>query len=239
MAKRTSNAETVLEHLLERIRTGEFGPGSRLPTEKVLQEEVGVSRLSLREGLARASALGIIHVEHGKGAFVRDGVLSSAIERTLVPLFPTLIPKSMEDLMQARTLLECEQAALAASRHQPEDIEGLRALLLNPGEALQDDTRTAELDYAFHKEVARIADNVFLQTMTEAIASHTRNFLKRYAESLKDRATVIERHWPIVHAIASGEPDRARQAARAHVSVCEASVRAYEGFSEITKRASE
>ncbi|MGF1484154.1 MAG: FadR/GntR family transcriptional regulator [Opitutales bacterium] len=227
MAKRTSNAETVLEHLLERIRNGEFGPGARLPTEKVLQQEVGVSRLSLREGLARASALGIINVEHGKGAFVREGVLSSAVERTLVPLFPAQSAKSMESLIQARVLLESEQAALAASHHEPHDILSLRNLLHNPGEALLADASMAELDCAFHREVARIAGNAFLRTITEALVPHTRAFFEHYVMALRDRSIVIERHWPIVDAIASADAEKARQATRAHVGACEASVRAY------------
>ena len=60
-----SKAEAIVQHLVGRIRAGEFGPGDRLPSERHLQRELGVGRLSLREGLARLSALGIIRVDHG------------------------------------------------------------------------------------------------------------------------------------------------------------------------------
>ena len=73
-------AEAVFRHLKDRIRNGELQPGDSLPSERELQAELGVSRISLREGLARLSALGLVEVSHGKGTIVSRAVSLQSVE---------------------------------------------------------------------------------------------------------------------------------------------------------------
>ncbi len=225
--RRTSTAEAIVEHLLERIRGGEFGPGDRLPSERKLMGELGVGRLSLREGLARLSALGVIRVEHGKGAVVREGIDSGAIQQALVPLFPERDARALQDLVNARILIEGELAAGAALRRTRGDLRRLAELLDEPGEALDDDRALAELDYAFHRQIARIAGNAFLEVMQEALAEHIRSFLAHYAKAHGDKAGAVERHRPILDAIAAGDPEAARRAVGEHIAACKSSLEAY------------
>ena len=225
--RRTSTAEAIVEHLESRIRGGEFGPGDRLPSERQLQAELGVGRLALREGLARLCALGIIRVDHGKGAFVEEGVNTAAISRALVPLFPDRSEKRLQDLVAARSLVEAELTAAASQRRTESDLARLTALLETPGIALEDDRALAELDARFHNEVARIASNDFLRVMREALAEPIQTFLLHYAKANTDRRVVIDRHWPLLEAIREGSEASARQAAREHVKACTASLREY------------
>ena len=225
--RRTSTAEAIVEHLLARIRAGEFGPGDWLPSERLLQEELGVGRLSLREALARLSALGIIRVDHGKGARIQQRIDTNAVINALVPSFPERNPKTLQDLVEARALVEGELAARAAQQHTQEDIERLQRILDEPGEALVNDQALAELDYAFHREVARIADNGFLTVMMEALSNHIRSFLLNYVCAHRDRASMIDRHRPVLQAIKEGDPSRARRCARQHIDICKSSLDAF------------
>jgi GntR family transcriptional repressor for pyruvate dehydrogenase complex len=225
--RRTSAPEAIVEHLLGRIRGGEFGPGDWLPSERLLQEQLGVGRLSLREAMARLSALGIIRVDHGKGACIQTRIDKDVLINALIPSFPARNPKTLQDLVEARALIEGELAAKAALHHTDEDIDKLQRILDEPGEAMVNDRVLAELDYSFHREVARIADNEFLTVMMEALSDHIRTFLLNYVRAYRDPVSVIDRHRPLLKAISTGNADLARDCARKHIDVCRSSLDAY------------
>jgi GntR family transcriptional repressor for pyruvate dehydrogenase complex len=225
--RRRSTSEAIVDHLLERIRSGEYGPGDKLPSERELQAELGVGRLSLREGLARLSALGIIRVDHGKGAFVQEGIDAGAMHSVLVPLFPHSNARTLRDLVEARSLVEGEQAALAARRRTEQDLQALRELVDVSTEEIEGSREVARLDQRFHREIARIADNEFLAAMLGALAQHVQAFLRDYARALDDPRSVLDRHRPILEAIEAGDADTARSEARRHVDVCKSSLENY------------
>jgi DNA-binding FadR family transcriptional regulator len=225
--RRISTPEMIVEHILKSIDRGEFRPGQRLPSERKLQEELGVGRLALREALARLSALGVIRVDHGRGAFLQECVRGETIGQVLTPLLAQRSPKSLEDLVQARSLIEGEVTALAAVRRIEADILRLEAMLDHPDVDPDDEETLAELDYAFHQEVARIADNEFLAVMLGALADQVRQFLLNYVRAYRDPVGIIERHRPIVDAIIAGDALRARDCAREHVNICKTSLETY------------
>jgi GntR family transcriptional regulator, transcriptional repressor for pyruvate dehydrogenase complex len=224
--RRTSTAEAVFEHLMQRIRSRELKPGDWLPSERQMQEDLGVGRLALREGLARMSALGVIRVEHGKGACIQENVDGQAIANALMPLVPERDTKTLQDLVAARSLVEGELAALAAERRTDDDVARLQAMLAEPSEGLADQA-LADMDAEFHREVARIADNAFLTIMLDALRGHIRSFLLHYVRATRDRTSVVERHRPILKAIIERDAAEARTATRAHIDLCQSSLKAY------------
>ncbi|MFC1766495.1 FadR/GntR family transcriptional regulator [Planctomycetota bacterium] len=227
MIRRTSTAEAIVQHLVERIRGGEFGPGDRLPSERLLQTQLGVGRLSLREGLARLSALGIIRIDHGKGAFVEKRPNSESIAHAMILCFPQRDQKAMEDLVHARGLIEGELAAMAAAHRSDEDIVGLKKILESPGADRLDARDLAEVDFLFHLEVAKVADNDFLTVMLKALGNQIRTFLRHYTAAVSDPKRVIARHRPILQAIIDRDVEQARALAQAHVRVCEKSIQVF------------
>src|SRR6266508_1574250 len=70
--KRTQRSEEVRLQIERAIRTGDFAPGDRLPSERELVETFGVSRVSVREAIRSLEALGQVTVQHGRGVFVTD-----------------------------------------------------------------------------------------------------------------------------------------------------------------------
>jgi GntR family transcriptional repressor for pyruvate dehydrogenase complex len=217
---RVSTTQAIVEHLKDRIQAGEFAPGAILPSERELQEQLGVSRLAVRESLARMSALGIIRVAHGKGAFVATEIDVNAIRDALTPLIPRNDFDRLRDLLHARALIEGDQAAEAARKRTAEDIRRLEEILRASPEVLEDPAAYGDLDFRFHQQVALIAGNVFLSAMWEALASHIRIFLCEFARDPEVRGSALQRHWIIVEAIAAGRPDKARELGRNHLKPC-------------------
>lgn len=225
--KRTSTAEAIVAHFEEMIRRGQLGPGDRLPSERELQASLGVSRMTLREALARLSALGIIHVEHGRGGFVCAWPDPQALGGALLPLLASGDSQALQELAQARRLIEGELAALAAQRRSADDLDRLAAVLARADQAAGDAERFAELDYAFHAAVAQAAGNRFLSLMFEAINRPMRDFLRDYARSVQDVGEAMERHRPVLEAIAAQDAERARKVAAEHMEYCKARLEAF------------
>ncbi|MGH7996385.1 MAG: FadR/GntR family transcriptional regulator [Opitutaceae bacterium] len=215
-----SVVDAVELHLKNRIRRGDLRPGDRLPSERKLQMQLGVSRLPLREGLARLNALGLIRIRHGQGAFVERGISRSALSDVLIALFPEHNPGALKDLIETRSFLEAELTALATLRAGAEDHARLIALAVEGGAALRDPAALADADVAFHRGVAALAGNAFMTVMYDAVAPHIRAFMISYARSEKERRAALARNRELAAAIAAGDPQKAALAARAHLQPC-------------------
>jgi len=223
--RKTTATEAIVESVKDRIRRGEFRPGDRLPSEQVLLREYGVSRLTLREALARLAALGIIQVQHGKGAFVKTTISMTALDNVLIPLFPQYDINRMNDLVEARNMIESEIAAKLALTRSDNDLRLLENLLECDGETLNDPGLFADRDYAFHLSLAEMADNQFLLVMYKALYNQIRDFLVQYAHSIDDRREALERHRPLLNAIRKGDAEAARRLAREHAGICASFIR--------------
>ena len=111
-----STASAVVNYIKKRIEDGLLKPGEKLPSERLLQQELAVSRFTLREALARLSALGIIKTIHGKGTIVAREVNSATLADVFIPLFVNQSIKDVVDFFEARLLIESEAAVLSARR---------------------------------------------------------------------------------------------------------------------------
>ncbi|MBF0200445.1 MAG: FadR family transcriptional regulator [Desulfamplus sp.] len=212
--------EAVVESLTDRIRNCEFIPGEKLPSEQGLLKEYGVSRLTLREALAKLTAWGVIHVQQGKGAFVSDSVSISALDNVFIPMFPMQNPDRMKDLVEARNIIEAEIAVKVAEKRTREDIRILKAFLRWDSGAISTPEAFAERDYAFHLTLSGMAGNEFLHTMYQALHRQIRVFLIRYANSISDWKEALERHKPILDAIIDRDRERVRHLAGEHAKIC-------------------
>ena len=218
--RKITATEAIVESLKERIQQGEFKPGEKLPSEQELLGEYAVSRLTLREALAQLSALGIISVHHGKGAFVETKVSIPALDNVLIPLFPRNDSNRLPDLVEARSMLESEIAAKVAASRTESDIARLGRLLEYDPEIADDTERFAERDYRFHLSLAEMAGNKFLLAIYQALYRNIKSFLVQYAQSIDDRKEAMERHRPILEAIIDQDVERARELSRKHAGVC-------------------
>ncbi len=215
-----SVVDAIERHIKDMISGGLIKPGDQLPSERELQVELSVSRLPLREALARLQALGLIRIRHGKGAFVEREVNPSALSDVLIPFFPNDNEYRLRELVEARGFLESELTLLTTQHARPEDLARLRELVEVKAAILRDPEALADADYAFHHEIARLARNEFLLLMHTAIGPHIRSFIVAFAQATADRADAITNNRALLDSICEGDPAKAAQMARAHLQPC-------------------
>src|SRR5690606_4300426 len=111
--------QSIFEVLRQRIRKGDWLPGTRLPSITKLAQEMEVSTGSVREALRSLQSIGMVRIEHGRGVFVTDSALASNLSRHFQDMNIGLVIA----LAEARRILEPELAALAAERGTDSELE--------------------------------------------------------------------------------------------------------------------
>lgn len=218
--KRVSPTHQVREQLLTAIQSGDYLPGAALPSERVLCETFGVSRVSVREAIAGLEAMGLITVEHGRGAFVRDSVH----DQYAGPFGLYLIQHREEllELLRVRGALDqlaAEDAALHGTASGIDAIVAANEAFLST--VTQDDTpdfgEIAALDVAFHVAIAQATNGRLLP----ALVSELNGILDESRRMTLSRPGQSERsarqHQAIVDAIKSGNASAARRVAEKHL----------------------
>lgn len=213
-----SRTQGVVEDIQRLILDGGLRPGDRLPAEKELAAELGVSRGSLREGVRALVVLGILEARHGDGTYVTD--LNPAT--LLTPLaFVADVPGDRAQLHAVRRMLETEAAGLAALRRTDPQIARARAALDETNRALVQAAPDPEVlvaaDLAFHRAIADGSGNSVLAALVDGLAgTHAR---RRAWEELHDVAgdRVTAEHEAILAAVVDRDPDRARLRMATHL----------------------
>lgn len=212
--KRQKLTESVVEELLALITRGGFQPGQRLPPERQLAEQMGVSRASVRDALARLEVLGHVGVRQGNGIYVQEPSaqqLSAPFQGIL-----TRLPQKTRDLLEFRHLLEPQVAALAAQRATPEQLAELQASLERQQDSAAQRRSMLHDDLHFHTLIAQMAGNGVVVLVLDTLQSllqdlRLRDLLPHYPHS------TLQDHQAIVQAIVSRSPEAARAAMTAHL----------------------
>lgn len=207
-----------LYHLIaDRIRTliesGQFPTGSRLPAERELAQQLGVSRPSLREALIALEINGSVEIRMGSGVFV--------CEQAIRPVALSAMGESPLELMQARTLIEGDIAVLACATLTDAGLGRLRGLVERMRDLVRDGRSPVEFDRQFHVCLAELSGNaVLVRLVTELFDGRHAPLTQRirsHSESESAWATVIVEHEAIVTALAARNPLDAQTAIRSHL----------------------
>ncbi len=200
--------------LLETIVARRLTPGERLPSERELGEQFGVSRTVVREAVRALAAKGVIDVRTGSGLRV------SAVDRSTVSESMSLFLRASSTLdypkvHEVRSMLEVEVAGLAAQRASDEDVAEMRRIAEGM-EAEADVEAAARHDVEFHRAIARATHNelhlLLLDSIGDALIEIRRENLA--AGSVDD---THESHRRILDGIAAHDADAARSAMREHL----------------------
>jgi len=205
----------VLAQLIESELVDQQPPGSRLPPERTLATRFGVSRPVVREALRGLAERGVIEVRPGRGTFTRQVGAADAV-RQLDPLLRRRATPRL--LVEARLMLECESAALAARRADDNQLAAMASALAAFDRA-EGPVDKARFDIAFHLLVAQAAHNPVIELMYNAVAVPVFELMVR---SLADPTVGHEGaayHQQILAAIRAGDDEAARSAMREHISL--------------------
>lgn len=209
----------VARRIAELVTSGQVKAGEKLPSERDLADMLKVSRPTVREAMIALEFSGLIEVRTGSGIYVKQAQHSA----------PALVQDKgigPFDIFELRLMVEPEAAAQAAERMTDQQINALRCLVDDMA-ALDHTAELEEVDLQFHNHIARGTENAATVSAVDWLwrlrrHSHLSSGFHRMimAEGV---FPVIEQHRAIVQAIASRNPDAARNAMRAHL---EASTRA-------------
>lgn len=211
-AKPNVSDETVAE-IVALIRSGRYAPGERLPGERPLARQLGVSRTSVRAALARLVGLGLLEARPGSGTYVREPS-SEIIQATLAPHIVTHTA-TLWQLFELREIIEGEAAARAAHRATPEQIVSLRAWaeMIEACIARHDQDGLVRADVEFHRQIVLATGNDILVNLIASIAHLLREM--RYVSTSNPELLPGQR--AILAAIAAHDGEAARQAMLAHL----------------------
>ena len=152
--------EQVARQLGALIRSGEFTVGSRLPPERDLAKQLGVSRPTVREAMIALELVGLVEVRVGAGIFV----ISDRTEEGPLPGSQATAGPSPSELIEARFELERNNAELAAQRMPADLLEELEQTIR---EMEAEDMAGANGDRRFHLLIAEATGNRAMVAMTE------------------------------------------------------------------------
>jgi GntR family transcriptional regulator, transcriptional repressor for pyruvate dehydrogenase complex len=163
-------AGRVFAQLSEEILSGRYSAGEKLPTQRKLAAELGVTMTALREALKRLEQLGLVEVRHGDAMRVTDWRSHGGLDVIAHVLFAAggLDRTTLADVMEARQIMLSESARLAAERRDAAQAARLEELAARLAEAPDAPTAQA-LDWAFFHELVEAARNVVLLLVMNSI----------------------------------------------------------------------
>ena len=217
--------EGAIDKIRERIVTGAWGPGARLPRESELAAELGLSRNSLREAVRALSQLRVLEVRQGDGTYVSSLEPALLLESTGF-VSHLLLGKTELELYEVRRILEAAAASLATGRIDgPQKVELAQSFeRMREAKSVED---LVEADVAFHAVIAKAAGNAVLASLLASLSTRTmrvRLWHGRTADGALDETR--EEHRRVYDAIMSGDPELARATATAHIASGESWLRA-------------
>jgi GntR family transcriptional repressor for pyruvate dehydrogenase complex len=212
--------EAVAAELREQIHEGALAQGARLPNETVLAAAFGVSRATVREALRLLAAQSLIRTAKGAGGgsyvtFPSVDHISESL-RSGINLLTAAENVTLEELLEARELLEVPAARLAARRRAEEDLQRLRASI--PPEPLRLDT---EEQFAqnrdFHSVVIDAAGNTLLSIAAQPVFRVLQTNLARSSLGGRFHRVINDHHRAIAAAIESADERTAEREMRSHL----------------------
>ena len=235
MPLQTVEPQRLYRQIAEQLRSlmagGEFRPGSRLPAERDLARQLGVSRPSVREALIALEVEGVVDVRTGSGIYVvQPGARNGATEAAREPA-----EWGPLELMRARELVEGEVAALAARNARKAQITAISDALARMREQAARGIVPREGDEAFHSAVAQGCGNEVLRDTVhgywQARGGTLFERLGDYFENPASWKAALVEHAAVLDAIRAHDAPAARAAMQSHLK------KAYNRYSASWRRA--
>ena len=214
--------DQIAQRLIDLIMERHLKPEDRLPPERELAASMGVSRSSLREALRALAMLGVVDMRQGDGTYL-TAMRPDTLMRP-VGLVLALSDGGLEDLFEARKLVEPGLAALAAERISDRAAEELVRCAEASAAATEDAERFMWADIELHGQIARAADNAVLSRLLDSIAGMGLASRRRTGGLAAVRSQSTRDHREIAAAIAAHDAQAAHAAMLRHLENVERAV---------------
>ncbi|WP_420364248.1 FadR/GntR family transcriptional regulator [Curtobacterium sp. L3-7] len=217
-----SPASEVARQLVSLLTAGDLAPGSRLPSERVLAERLGVGRSAVREALAALEILGIVQIRPGSGTYLRGG--TSDLLPTTLSWGLMLASNRTRELLEIRSSLERTAAILAVQRATDEELDALGATLDQQDAALDDPTAFIEADVRFHILLARAGGNDVLADLLQSLRSMLSVWVGRRVTTREATEAAYREHRAVFDAMRSRDVAATQRAMDEHMATASARI---------------
>ena len=210
-------AARIAKQLIELIELQKLAPGDKLPPERQLADLLEVSRPSLREALHILQAQGLVQIKHGQGTFVQEPVVAQELRASLMTK-----THGLNELFDAREVLEVPASKWAADKATKEDIRLLRATLnqidtVTATEPIDYDQLQA-LDAKFHLTIVGIAGNRFINQTLNVLQDVMKMSMDTTLRLPGRKEISKKEHNEILQAIEDGDGALAAKITHQHIS---------------------
>jgi DNA-binding FadR family transcriptional regulator len=220
-AGRRSTSEKIADDIRAYIQREGLLPGDRLGREEDLARTFGVSRPTLREALRLLSSAHLIRASKGPGGGIfvaatpEEGIALSVSDSVASMLATDAV--GLDELLEARMLVEVPLTGLAAQRATEQDIRGLTELLAQATEAGTDSERFRELDREWHRRITAAAGNRLSGAFMAWVVDVLQPSLQEHLKPAVVESTLLGQHQEVLRAIERGDPEGAERAMREHL----------------------
>lgn len=223
--KTTKIPDEVYKQIVTLISSGEIKPSEKLPSERDISAELGVSRQSVREALYRAETMGLIEVKQGEGSFVRSSI-SNKLKAPLEVILGEQAERVFE-FLEIRKLFEGWCAEKAATAAKDEDLKQIKDILDRMKELKTTDKQWEETDLKFHFAVVSAAHHVIAIHIMEALKVSFTTFFdfRQMLEKIDKKELLWQHHYEIYEAIKQRKGRLARQNLIDHLDFIEETIR--------------
>lgn len=212
---KTSEEEEIIKKLKDLITSKKLKPGDRLPSERKLSEEFGVSRGNVREVIQKLEFYGLLKTLPQSGTFVANlGV--PALSGMITDILQLKKP-DFKSLVESRIMLEMQVVALAAERRTDKHLENIEEALLAYKKKVESNEDAVEEDLMFHLKISEASGNPVLNTLMLIITPEIiANFEKYHVCTKSMTGDNIIEHQQIYDAIKEKNPEKAKRELQFH-----------------------
>jgi DNA-binding FadR family transcriptional regulator len=215
-------SEQVAVEIQHYIQEEDLGPGDFLGREEDLAAEFGVSRPTLREALKLLASGSLIRASKGPGGGIfvartaEEGISRSLSDAIAMMLETGAV--TLDELLEARILLEVPLAGLAAYQPDEGTVDRLREVVEREAAAEPEDTEThARTDMEIHRTLAAAGGNRMVQALTDWIFEVLQPSLIEILQPAVVQSAIAEQHQALLAAVEKGDPARAERAMKDHL----------------------
>jgi GntR family transcriptional repressor for pyruvate dehydrogenase complex len=213
-------SQKVASQLKKAISNGVFRVGQRLPSERELAEQMGVSRPSIREAVQQLELQGIVEIVHGGGTVVKNITEQEILKP--IEIFLGGDRQRVLELTEIRALLETWAARRAAQNRTEEELSRMSSYL----EEMKDDFEKGrvryEIDFKFHTEIVAAAHNTIFLHLMSSIYQLVSYSIQLHREKVfvtrEDQQKILNHHLGVFKAIQEKDPEAAEARMRDHLT---------------------
>lgn len=209
----------IVQWLQQEIEQNRLTAGSKLPTEKQLCAQFGVSRSVVREAISQLKSDGLVNSRQGLGVFVNERSARQTFRLSATVLDDK---ESIEHIIELLVAFESAAAQHAALRRTPDDLKKIRRALIGMEYAIAHDKPGDGEDYAFHQAICDATYNPHFIALNEYLEQHVRGLIRKARTNTVTHhqalvTAVQEEHQAIFEAIRRGDAAAAAHAAQTHL----------------------